>query len=57
MARLEDDPKRSEVGAQQQEQPQEQPSSTTPQQSEGHPRRPQNFDDWSIRHRDDDPNN
>jgi hypothetical protein len=55
MSRLEYDPKNRQSGTDPQHQPQQQPAATRAQQSESHPRRPQNFDDRQILNRDDDP--
>ena len=55
MNRLDDEPKNSEVRAeQQQEHPQQSPT-TKAQPLEVPLRRPQNFDDWDTNRREDDP--
>jgi hypothetical protein len=57
MSRLEYDPKNRQSGSDPQDQPQPQqpPAAARAQQFESQPRRPQNFDDRQIWHRDDDP--
>ena len=55
MSRLEYDPKNRQSGSDPHDQPQQPPAAARAQQSESQPRRPQNFDDRQIWHRDDDP--
>jgi hypothetical protein len=58
MATLENDSTKRESALHHERLQNQQPASASaPQEFQDHPRRPQNFDDWSVRRRDDDPNN